>query len=132
SAISNPLTDHAPRPHPLLFSDRVPAYPALHSLPTRRSSDLQIPGDRIRPPLMRWRTVFAFRLLILAAHQSGAHAVGVVVVPVVVVAVRVDVPDVVGAVRVRRAGPPVGARTTARTLRKPAPPPPPPTLGPSS
>src|SRR5699024_12445747 len=73
---------------------------------------------------MRWRTVFAFRLLILAAHQSGAHAVGVVVPVVVVVAVRVDVPDVVGVVRVRRAGPPVGGRKTGRTLTKAGPPPP--------
>src|SRR5699024_6136063 len=44
-------------------------------------------------------------------YKSGAHAVGVVVVPDEVVAVRVDVPDVAGAVRVRRAGPPAGGRT---------------------
>src|SRR5699024_11540754 len=44
-------------------------------------------------------------------YKSGAHAVGAAAVPVVVAAVRVDVPDAAGVVRVRRAGPPVGGRT---------------------
>src|SRR5699024_4920058 len=44
-------------------------------------------------------------------YKSGAHAVGVVVPAAVVVAARADVPDVVGVVRVRRAGPPAGGRT---------------------
>lgn len=41
-------------------------------------------------------------------HQSGADAVRVVGVPVVVVAVGVHVPHVVGVVGVRGAEPPVG------------------------
>ena len=44
-------------------------------------------------------------------HQSGADAVRVVGVPVVVVAVGVHVPHVVGVVGVRGAEPPVGGAT---------------------
>src|SRR5699024_8094035 len=44
-------------------------------------------------------------------YKSGAHAVGEVVPVVDVVADRGDAPDAAGAVRARRAGPPVGGRT---------------------
>ena len=48
------------------------------------------------------------RLLILTVHQSGADAIGVGGIVVVVVAIGVDVPHVVGVVGVRGAEPPVG------------------------
>ena len=48
-------------------------------------------------------------LLVSRFHQSGANTVGIVVVPVVVRAIRIDVPDVVGVVGVRRAQQPDGS-----------------------
>ena len=47
-------------------------------------------------------------LLVLTFHQSGADAIGVGGIVVVVVAIGIDVPHVVGVVGVRGAEPPVG------------------------
>ena len=47
---------------------------------------------------------------LFAFHQSGADAIGVSAVVVVVTAVGVDVPGVVGVVGVRGTEPPVGGR----------------------
>ena len=56
-------------------------------------------------------------LLVSQTHQSGADAVGVVVVPVVVAAIRLHTPDVVRVVGVRRPEPPHGSvRNISRTL----------------
>jgi hypothetical protein len=55
------------------------------------------------------RTAFSLCLLVTRFHQSGANTVGVVVVPVVVGTIRLDVPDVVAVVGVRRAQPPFGS-----------------------
>ena len=57
-----------------------------------------------------------FRLLAYSVwliHQSGADAIGVGAVVVVVIAIGVDVPGVVGVVGVRGAEPPVGGRLRA-------------------
>ena len=59
----------------------------------------------------------------LAFHQSGADAVRVGCVVVVVVAVGVDVPHVVGVVGVRGAEPPVGGRCESYPNSRRMPPP---------
>ena len=54
-------------------------------------------------------TAFGKCLLVSQISRSGANTVGVVVVPVVVGTIRLDVPDVVAVVGVRRAQPPFGS-----------------------
>ena len=62
-------------------------------------------------------------LLISLFHQSGADAVRVGCVVVVVVAIGVDVPHVVGVVGVRGAEPPVGGRCESYPNSRRMPPP---------
>ncbi len=59
----------------------------------------------------------------LTCHQSGADAIRVRRVVVTVVAVGVDVPDVVGVVGVRGAEPPVGGRYESYPNTRRVPPP---------
>ena len=64
-----------------------------------------------------------FGLLFLTFHQSGADAIRVGAVVVVVVAIGVDVPGVVGVVGVRGAQPPVGGRYESYPNTRRVPPP---------